>query len=328
MQESPFLSLSQDKVINCAESALGARCTNMCRQLNSYINRVYELELEDGNFIIAKFYRPGRWSFEALQDEHDFLGDLDQQEIPVIAPMTLQDGKTLGTLADTHFAIYHRKGGRSLDEFSDDQWLELGRLLGRVHATGATRMPKDRITIGPLTSTKQHVEYILKSNTIQPQFQDQFQKITNTLIDAVTPLFADAKNIRIHGDCHYANLIYRPEESFYVIDFDDMSVGPPIQDLWMLLPDYMENSHIEIDLFLEGYETFYEFDRRTIALIEPLRAMRYIHYAAWCAHQVVEDGSSQIIPDFGTHNYWQNEINDLTHQLTRIENQRMPMGNF
>jgi Ser/Thr protein kinase RdoA (MazF antagonist) len=131
-------------------------------------------------------------------------------------------------------------------------------------------------------------------------------------------MFDGVEMIRIHGDCHFSNLIYRPDESFYIIDFDDMATGPPVQDFWMLLPHYMEKSLVEIDLFLEGYETFRAFDRRTLHLIEPLRAMRYIHYTAWCAHQFLEDGSSRAVHDFASKNYWLREIRDLTDQLERI----------
>ena len=134
--------------------------------------------------------------------------------------------------------------------------------------------------------------------------------------------------IRIHGDCHFANLIYRPEESFYIIDFDDMAVGPPVQDFWMLLPGYMGETLAEVDIFLEGYETFRSFNRGSLRLIEPLRAMRYIHYTAWCAHQVAEDGISHVAPDFGSHHYWQREITDLAEQLERIRTMPQQMGNL
>ena len=137
-----------------------------------------------------------------------------------------------------------------------------------------------------------------------------------------TALFKDIELIRIHGDCHFANLIYRPGESFYLIDFDDMATGPPVQEFWMLLPGYISEAMTEIELFLEGYETFRTFDRRTLRLIEPLRAMRYIHYISWCAHQVAEDGSSHVAPDFGTYTYWQRELHDLMEQLDRIRDMK------
>jgi Ser/Thr protein kinase RdoA (MazF antagonist) len=313
-----FQGLTPDTVITLVERALGVRCTNLFRPLNSYINRVYELELEQGGGLVAKFYRPGRWSRDALQDEHDFMRELVESEVPVIAPLTLRDGGTLGSHEGMHFAVYPKKSGRIFDEYTDDQWLELGRLLGRVHTVGASHPPRDRITLAPDKSTRSQVDYLLAGGFIAPELTGQFGELTATLIDEVAPLFRDIEMVRIHGDCHISNLIYRPDESFYIIDFDDMAVGPPVQDFWMLLPGYRGESLLEIDIFLEGYETFRRFDRRTLSLIGPLRAMRFIHYVAWCAHQVAEDGHSRVAPDFGTRDYWLKELQDLSQQLERI----------
>jgi len=313
-----FLSLTPDTVLNLVEAEIGGRCTNLCRPLNSYINRVYELQSADGRGLVAKFYRPGRWSREALQDEHDFLLELAEQEIPVVAPIKLKDGGTLGSHGSIYFAVFPKKGGRSFDEYNDDQWHELGRLLGRVHNVGAGHRPKDRITMAPDKSTTAQLAYILAGDFIPGDLVREFKNLTGTLIREITPFFKNIEMIRIHGDCHFSNLIYRPGESFYIIDFDDMAVGPPVQDFWMLLPGHVADSYVEIDLFLEGYETFRPFDRRTLRLIEPLRAMRYIHYMAWCAHQVAEDGLSRVVADFGSRAYWQRELRDLAEQLERI----------
>ncbi len=323
-----YHKLTPEKAINLVEDSLGVRCTNLCRPLNSYINRVYELEGEDGSGLVAKFYRPGRWSKYALQDEHDFLLEMAEQEIPVVAPLVLQEGSTLGSHGDMYFAVFPKKGGRSFDEYNDDQWLELGRLLGRVHNVGAKHLPKDRVTMAPEKVTRTQVDYILAGKFIPSDLAQQFKELTASLIEEVSPLFASIEMIRIHGDCHFSNLIYRPDESFFVIDLDDMAVGPPVQDLWMLLPGYVEDSLAEIDIFLEGYEVFRSFDRRTLLLIEPLRAMRYIHYTAWCAHQVAEDGLSRVAPDFGTREYWHQEIRDLGEQLERIRTMPQHVGNM
>ncbi len=328
VEQGAFQSLLPDTVLTQVENSLGIRCSNICRPLNSYINRVYELEDEKGEGLIVKFYRPGRWSEEALKDEHDFLMELAEQEVPVVAPLRLQDGRTLGRYEKIPFAVFPKRGGRSFDEYSDDQWLELGHLIGRTHVVGAMHLPKDRITMAPQISTRKQVDYILQANFIDSDLAAEFQRLTGMIIDHIAPLFSAVEMIRIHGDCHFSNLIYRPGESFYIIDFDDMAVGPPVQDFWMLLPHYMEKSLVEIDLFLEGYETFRSFDRRTLRLIEPLRAMRYIHYTAWCAHQVKEDGISRVMPDFGTRHYWMREIKDLTEQLDRILDMPDQIGNF
>ncbi|HIJ78288.1 MAG: serine/threonine protein kinase [Desulfobulbaceae bacterium] len=323
-----FGNLPPDLVLNLVENALATRCTNICRPLNSYINRVYELEQADGLGLVAKFYRPGRWSHEALQDEHDFLMDLATHEIPVVAPLRQINGETLGCHQGMFFAVFPKKGGRSFDEYSDEQWLQLGRLLGRAHGIGAQRTPRDRLSMAPDRSTRAQIDYILHGDFMDPDPARQFESITRELLTVITPLFDNIEMIRIHGDCHFSNLIYRPDESFYLIDLDDMAVGPPVQDFWMLLPGYLNDSLAEIDMFLEGYETFRDFDHRSLRLIEPLRAMRYIHYTAWCAHQFAEDGLSRVAPDFGSRDYWQREIRDLTEQLERIKELPEPMGNF
>lgn len=324
-----FHNLTPDTIISLVEGALDTRLTNLCRPLSSYINRVYELEKEDGSGgVVVKFYRPGRWSATGLQDEHDYILELAAEEVPVIVPLTLADGRTLATHEDMYFAVFPKKSGRSFDEYNDDQWLELGRLLGRVHTVGARHLPRERITMTPDRSTRQQVDFILDSDLIPDELAATFRDLTARLIEEINPLFAGTEMIRLHGDCHFANLIYRPEESFYLIDFDDMAVGPPVQDFWMLLPGYMQQSYAEIDIFLEGYETFRDFDRRSLRLIEPLRAMRYIHYIAWCAHQVAEDGHSPVAPDFGTPLYWQKEIADLRDQCQRIRSTPAHLGNL
>lgn len=321
LNQTAFVALSPEAVLSAVEEAMGMYVSNLCRPMNSYINRVYELADEDGDGLIVKFYRPGRWSQQALQDEHDFLLELDKQEVPVIAPLVLADGNTLGRVGEINFAIFPKKWGRNVDEYNDDQWLELGHLLGRTHTVGAMLQPQDRLTMTPDKSTRIQIEYILSQDLVPEDQQEKFRELTETLIAETSSLFADVELIAIHGDCHTANLIYRPDESFYIIDFDDMVIGPPVQDLWMLLPTVPEDSLVEIDIFLEGYQTFRNFDLRSLKLIEPLRAMRFIHYMAWCAHQVIEDGSSLVMPNFGTREYWQHELGDLADQLQRIREQ-------
>jgi Ser/Thr protein kinase RdoA (MazF antagonist) len=317
-QQTAFQSLTPERIITLVEKALDRQCTNLCRPLISYINRVYELEAEDGSGLIVKFYRPGRWSQDGLQDEHDFLLELAAQEIPVIAPLMLRDGLSLGNYENISFAVFPKTGGRSSDEYNDDQWLELGHLLGRTHSVGATHLPKDRLIMAPDKATRQQVDYILAGSFLPNDMLSQFKELTDTLISEIGPLFSDTEMIRIHGDCHFSNLIYRPDESFYIIDFDDMVLGPPVQDLWMLLPGYREDSLAEIEIFLEGYEMFRNFDMNSLRLIEPLRAMRYIHYSAWCAYQFTEDGETRVNEDFGSRQYWQTEMADLQDQLERI----------
>lgn len=323
-----FRNLGPDQVLNLVEEALGVPLTNMFRPLNSYINRVYELEQDNGTGLVVKFYRPGRWSCECLLEEHRFLQELHADEIPVIAPLTLASGTTLGEYHGVSFSLFPKKGGRSVDEFNDEEWLQLGRLLGRVHNIGSRAAAKARPLMLPTASTRAQLDYLLSSGLVSDQAVKELRLVVEQIIQETVPLFEDVSLIRIHGDCHFSNIIHRPGESFFLIDFDDMVMGPPVQDIWMLLPGTLEEAFVEMDILLEGYEMFQPFDRRSFRLIEPLRAMRFVHYMSWCAHQVAADGMTRVIDDFGTDQYWQREIADLADQLERIRDGYIPAGNF
>jgi len=322
-----FPILTPDTVITLAEQHLGCRCQAICRQLNSYINRVYELEAEDGRGLVIKFYRPDRWSRKTILEADRFVRELQHEEIPVVAPLILKNGASLAAHEQTVFSIFPRMGGRFLDEFSDEQWLEIGRLLGRMHRVGATGPAENRDTLHPMHTTADQVDFLTNGDFMPPHLQKRFSAICRELIQLVGPMFEGMESIRLHGDCHFANLIHRPDESFFLIDFDDMVNGPPVQDVWMLFPSYRRESLPEIELFLEGYETFRSFDRKSLRLIEPLRAMRYIHYAAWCAKQSHDLGFANQNPDWGNELYWQEEINDLAEQLQRIRQEPTSAGN-
>ncbi|SDP65463.1 Ser/Thr protein kinase RdoA involved in Cpx stress response, MazF antagonist [Desulforhopalus singaporensis] len=326
--QGDFLPLGPDTVLNLVEKATGTRYTNLFRPMNSYINRVFELENEAGEKIIAKFYRPGRWSEQAILDEHRFLVQLAERELPVIAPLALKNGRTLGVDGRFCFCIFPKCGGRSVDEFTDEQWLELGRLIGRMHCVGEIDFAHHRPVMSPDQITSQQLEFLMKTRCVPKDLKPVLERAIRAIIGDIKDLFKNEKLIRIHGDCHFANLIQRPGESLVVIDFDDMAVGPPVQDVWMLLPGGLEDAFVELDLFLEGYETFRGFDRKSLRLVEPLRAMRFIHYMAWCAYQVEEDGLTRAIDGFGSHAYWQKEIEDLFDQRERIASGTFSGGNI
>ncbi len=318
VENMTFAHLTPETILEAVEQELGVYLSNLCRPLNSYINRVYELEDEDGEGVIAKFFRPGRWSKEALAEEHQFLTELAAEEVPVIAPLTLENGTTLGNLGGIFFSVYPKKGGRYVDELTLEQWMELGRLMGRVHMIGASAQFTHRPTLHPSHSTRDHLHYILSTGLLPQDMVARYKSAVEQLIELAEPLFAGNEHIRIHGDCHSGNLIYRPGESYFLIDFDDTATGPPVQDFWMLLPGDTESAFEEIDAFMDGYETFRHFDQRSLALIEPLRGMRFVHYSAWCAWQAKEDGCTQVVANFGTRSYWQQEILDLEDQVQQI----------
>ncbi len=317
--EAPdFGALTPDAVINAVEDALGVRCGSLCRPLNSYINRVYEVGLDAGGFVIAKFYRPGRWSRDALEDELDFLKELHEAEISVVPPIPGKDGALLHNYAGIWFSIFPKKGGRPLDEPAPAQWAQLGRLIARLHVVGARHSPRDRIHLHPQKSTQGHLRYILDSGTLAAQFRDEYEKTVMGMIELIAPLFDGVATLRLHADCHRGNILYRPDEGYHLLDFDDMAVGPAVQDLWLILPDRLARSRVELDRMLEGYNTFMPFQYETLQLIEPLRAMRFIHYTAWCARQKADGVFARLTPGWGVPEFWRQEIADLRIQRQEI----------
>ncbi len=314
-----FSGLSPDRVLQLVEQALGKPASNVCRPLGSYINRVYDVQMDDGTWVVPKFYRPGRWSRDALQDEQDFLTELSAAEIPVVAPLRGADGQLLHEQHGLTFAVFPKKGGRALEEPTPDQWKELGRLLARLHIVGEQHAPRDRVHLHPEISTGQHLDFILEGDFPSDAIRDDYADVADDLIERIAPFFDDLATTRLHGDCHRANILGRPGEPFFLIDFDDMCMGPPVQDLWMMLPGHQRDSRVELDLLREGYETFRELEPGTLRLIEPLRAMRIIHYTAWCARQKRDGGFARVAPDWGTAAFWRQETADLQRQRQEVE---------
>jgi len=314
-----FEDLTYDRVIDLAEQALGERCTNRCRPLNSYINRVYEIELESGEMVVAKFFRPGRWSREALIDEQVFLFDLQDADVPVIPPLGNSPQEALHDANGMSYAIYPKKGGRICDEPTEEEWKQLGRLIGRAHQVGVAGEAPHRITMHPRESTEYQLQYIMESGEVDAQWEHHYEDVADQILDRIEPFFEDVGMIRIHGDLHPQNVIYRPDEAFFLIDFDDMAIGPAVQDVWMLLPGRVLDARRELNLFLSGYELFREFDDSELKLVEPLRAMRFIHYTAWCVHQAEDGGAERLATDWGTPGYWRQSVEELRTQLTEID---------
>jgi Ser/Thr protein kinase RdoA (MazF antagonist) len=314
-----FAALTPDAVMDRTERASGRRASGICRPLTSYINRVYEVGLEDGGFLIAKFYRPGRWSRAALQDEQDFLLELAAEEIAVVAPVADAGGTTLHEENGIFFALFPRMGGRPCDEPSRSEWLQIGRLLGRIHQVGARQPAASRLALDPRKSSRTHLDFLRASGAIPREVEGRYLDAAQSLLDRIAPLFEGVAVQRLHGDLHRMNLLWRPGEGFHAIDFDDMVMGPAIQDLWMLLPDRLPAARPEFELLLEGYDTFGEYDDAQTKLIEPLRAMRYLHYAAWCARQKADGGRGLLTAEWGTADFWRRELADLQRQARDIE---------
>ena len=319
-----FSLLTPECVLDAVERATAQRCTGVIRPLPSYINRVYTVEMDSGEHLVAKFYRPGRWSREALLDEHAFVRACAADEIPVIAPLLFQDGTTLGEAEGISFVLFPKRGGRPIEpaDPGDALWGRLGALLARVHLVGAREAAPSRITMAPFSTTAADLDYLIDGGFLDAREAQRLETLGHDLLDAIAPSFEGAETIRLHGDCQHTNVLERPETGLFLIDFDDMMNGPPVQDIWMLLPGRPEDAREELEQLLEGYETFRPFDRPSLALIEPLRVMRMIYYLAWCARQSHDAAFLQNHPDWGSHAFWARELADLEVQFDVIRNGR------
>ncbi len=314
-----FTELELDAILEAVESFSDYKLTGFASNLPSYINRVYELETVTKERIIAKFYRPGRWSADGIMQEHEFVLDCAADEIPVVAPLRLKNGNTLASFNGFNFALFPKKWGRPFEVKEDADWQRIGRIIARIHAAGARKDAPDRICMAPFDSCQDDVDYLLESGLVGRTHMKRFEDVCYRIIDRIGDLFEGMEFMRIHGDCHRGNILERPEEGIMIIDFDDMAFGPPIQDLWLLLPDYADNSKRELDLMLSGYCEFRDFDDASVKLIEPLRAMRIIYFLAWCARQYDDYQFSSRLPDWGNDAFWRKEINDLEAQYEIIE---------
>ncbi len=309
-----FERFTPDRIITSVETATGLRLTGLVIALPSYINRVYELRAVDRTKIIAKFYRPGRWSRDAILDEHSFVADCSEAEIPVVPPLTLMNGSTLSEHDGVLFALYPKRSGRQFEINDDADWVRIGSLVARIHLCGGKRPSAHRITIDPAVSTLADVNHLCET-VIPERFRGHYRSICMQLVDCAAPLWNGLERIRIHGDCQRGNILDRLDGGLLLIDFDDMASGPPVQDLWLLLPDRAGKSLRETGLFLEGYERFRRFERSSLRCIEPLRAMRMIYFLAWCSRQVDDVQFRKNFPDWGNDRFWQREINDLREQM-------------
>lgn len=310
-----FTALTPDVILDAVEAVTGLQLAGFTHPLNSYINRVYELQSAQGERIIAKFYRPGRWSLDALKDEHVFVRECAEEEIPVVPPEILQDGTTLGKVEDIYFAVFEKRRGREFEVIDEDGWRRLGRILGRMHLVGQRASAPSRLVMHPDLSTRSDITYLHDRGWVASRHRQAFFAAAEAIMEYAIELFEDVPLQRIHGDCHCQNILERPDVGLMLIDFDDMAMGPAVQDMWMLLPDHPENCHREINLMLEGYEDFLEFDDRALRLVEALRAMRMLYYLAWCGKQKSDPNFDSKFPDWGNDSFWRQQVSDLERQL-------------
>jgi len=319
-----FEHLTPKLVLAAVEGAFGLDLTPHITPYNSYINRVFELHDEEGRVYMAKFYRPGRWSEETIMEEHTFIRDCVEMDIPTVAPLTDLDGHTLPVVElvdeaervqEYFFALYPKRGGRNFDAESDEHWLRLGALVGRMHVAARRREAEHRQYCLPTPIIEQCLRELDQGEAVHPEHRQEFFEMAEELRLRIDPLFAELPLQRVHGDCHRGNILERPDEGLLLIDFDDMMVGPAVQDLWLLLPERADESHREFNLLAEGYERFLPFDYNQKKLIEPLRAMRMIYYLAWSARQRRDRRFQTEHPYWGGSAFWGKEIEDLREQL-------------
>lgn len=293
-------------------------------------NRVYEVELEiddeatlkspSDRFRIVKFYRPGRWSREQILEEHAFLRDLAEAEIPAVAPLPFEDGDTLHRLPqiDIWYAVFPKIGGRSPDELRGDELDRIGRLLARIHAVGAERPAPHRVRLGPQTYGIENLKYLLDTKRVPPDVRSRYQAAVEAICRLSSPWFDRAGAQRIHGDCHLGNLL-QGRDGFFFVDFDDMVQGPCVQDVWLLVPGRDEEATRDRERLLEAYEQMRPFPRDTLRLVEPLRALRFVHFSAWIAKRWEDPAFPRVFDQFGTSRYWEEQLRDIEEQLRLVQ---------
>lgn len=317
-QSHPFDSLTPDVVIDAVEST-GIISDARILALNSYENRVYQVGVEDSEPLIVKFYRPGRWSQEQIQEEHDFTWELADLEIPVVPPM-LQKGSTIGEFAGFRFALFPRRGGRSPD-LNLDNLLIMGRFIGRMHRVGAIRAFKFRHMMTVKWYAETSAAYLLENDFIPATLRQAYSTLANDLIKRINAIFSSIRTptqIRIHGDCHMGNVLWRDDTPHFV-DFDDTITGPAIQDLWMLLSGDRESRLAQLSELIDGYNEFHDFNPAELGLIESLRTMRLMYYSAWLARRWDDPAFPQSFTWFNTENYWAGHILELREQLSALD---------
>ncbi|MFT3766976.1 MAG: serine/threonine protein kinase [Minicystis sp.] len=311
-----FLSLTPHKVIEAVEAA-GVLCNRVCYPLSSFENRVYEVEREDRSRVVAKFYRPGRWSEAQILEEHRFLADLVEAEIPVCATHPFPDGGTLRRIDHIAYCLFERAGGRAPDELNDELAARLGRLVARIHNVGAAREATHRLRLTTEAYVREDLRWLEAKKAIPARIERRYLTAASTIADLADAGLAGLDVHRIHGDLHAANLLLR-DGVLRALDFDDMMVGPAVQDVWLLFPGRDAETRRLRDLFLDGYEELRAFDHGSLRMVEPLRGLRLIHYAAWLARRWHDPIFPRTFVHFGTEAYWDEQTRDLEELIEVI----------
>jgi len=315
----PFTALTPDVALDALDST-GLRADGRLLALNSFENRVYQMGVEDAPPVVVKFYRPGRWRDAAILEEHAFTAELAEREIPVVAPRVL-DGTTLHAHAGFRFAVYPKQGGRMPEFDRADTLRWMGRFLGRIHAVGAAAPFVHRPALDVETFGVASRDFLRSGDWLPRDLVAAWDSVVEHALASVRHCYARAgavRSIRLHGDCHAGNVLWT-EAGPHFVDFDDARMGPAVQDLWMLLSGEREEQQAQLNEILAGYEDFMDFDARELHLVEALRTLRLIHYAAWLARRWDDPAFPAAFPWFNTQQYWQARILELREQIALMD---------
>jgi Ser/Thr protein kinase RdoA (MazF antagonist) len=317
--EHPFSRLNQTAVMNAVETQ-GFQCDGCTYPLNSYENRVYQVGIEGQAPMIAKIYRPDRWSAAQIREEHEFCFELIEQELPAIAPWRNNEGESLFEYDGFLFAIFERRGGHA-PEFAEPAHLEmLGRLLGRIHAVGGVKPFEHRPSISLSRLGTQSIA-LISTSFIPVELKPAYDSITRDIMAHIEQQMGSLHPdtfIRVHGDCHAGNILWR-DDALYFVDFDDTCMAPAVQDIWMLLSGDRQEQTLQLEPIFRGYRSFCHFNFGELRLIESLRTLRIIHYAAWLARRWQDPAFPMHFPWFNTMKYWSDHILTLREQLAALQ---------
>jgi len=316
----PYDDLTPELILDAVEQC-GYRCDGRLLALNSFENRVYQVGLEEGAPLVAKFYRPARWAPAAILEEHAFAHELSQAELPVVAPLADGAGATLHERNGFAFALYPRQRGRAPELDREDTLEWMGRFIGRIHAVGALRAFRERPTLDIVSFGEEPSAFLLAQGFIPADLLPAYESLVRQVLEQVRGCFARAgkiATIRLHGDCHAGNVLWDADGPHFV-DLDDARMGPAMQDLWMLLSGEREAMQAQLGRVLRGYREFHDFDGRELHLLEALRTLRLIHYAAWLARRWNDPAFPLTFPWFNTQRYWQDHILALREQSAAME---------
>ncbi len=317
--EAPYARLDPAAVIDAVE-ALGLPCDGRVLALNSFENRVYRVGLENAEPVVAKFYRPGRWSDAAILEEHAFADELVAAELPVVAPLRFA-GISLHHHGGFRMALFPLRGGRAPEAGDRDTLRQLGRLLGRLHAVGAQRAFAHRPRLDVAHFGDAPVNFLIDHHWLPPELEENFAELADAVLGHVDAAFDAADGLRwqrVHGDCHPGNLLAR-DAVIHIVDLDDCLAAPAMQDLWMLLSGPPSEQAQQFEWLMEGYLRFHAFEPQALALVEPLRALRLLHYHGWIARRWHDPAFPAAFPWFGERRHWESVIGQLQEQLSALQ---------